>query len=258
MKKIFSLAASATFLFAVIGIASVSASQSEDNLVVTMANSNEKTKMQQVKNKVQHKVRQNSFMRQCMEHGNSENSCEMREEAVAKGTRELRREERRAFVDMIVESKLSCIDEYGKENRIEVRKCFREKVKMGVVNRIKSVRDLRKDCREELPEDTLAKEVNLCALQKHLGQEVTVLDDEDEDEDEDENEEEYEEDEDEDEEEYEEDEENSTFLNSCQENVACSMLTTCEEAEYQLNSCNQQDLDSDDDGIPCESLCTEK
>jgi hypothetical protein len=186
MKKVFSFAASIAFVFAVVGVASVSADRSEDNRVVAIANGTGKTKMQAVKHKVQQNMRHNRFLRQCMEHGNSEDSCEMREEAVVKGTRELRREERRAFVDMIVDSKLSCIDEMGKENRMEVRKCFREKVKMGVVDRIKSIRDFRKDCRDELPEDALAKEVNLCALQKHLGKYVTVLEDEDED-DEDEN-----------------------------------------------------------------------
>ena len=36
----------------------------------------------------------------------------------------------------------------------------------------------------------------------------------------------------------------------------CSEMTSCQEALYKLNFCNQSSLDRDKDGIPCESICS--
>ena len=41
---------------------------------------------------------------------------------------------------------------------------------------------------------------------------------------------------------------------SC-ERKKCSEMSTCQEAFYQLNFCGHVGLDSDKDGIPCESIC---
>ena len=41
---------------------------------------------------------------------------------------------------------------------------------------------------------------------------------------------------------------------NCDCNRTCSAITTCEEAYYQLN-CGCRQRDSDDDGVPCESIC---
>ena len=41
---------------------------------------------------------------------------------------------------------------------------------------------------------------------------------------------------------------------SC-ERKRCTEMTTCQEALHKLNFCNHVGLDSDKDGIPCESIC---
>ena len=40
------------------------------------------------------------------------------------------------------------------------------------------------------------------------------------------------------------------------ESKTCGNMTLCEEAVYKLNTCRHSRLDSDGDGIPCESICT--
>lgn len=35
----------------------------------------------------------------------------------------------------------------------------------------------------------------------------------------------------------------------------CKDMSSCEEAEFYFNECGYKDLDRDNDGIPCESLC---
>ena len=43
---------------------------------------------------------------------------------------------------------------------------------------------------------------------------------------------------------------------SCGEKLHCSEMSSCEEAKYYLTQCGVKPLDSDDDGTPCESLCS--
>jgi len=45
---------------------------------------------------------------------------------------------------------------------------------------------------------------------------------------------------------------------SCEEKRYCKEMTSCEEAIYHLQKCDQKRLDSDKDGVPCESLCVDK
>ena len=42
---------------------------------------------------------------------------------------------------------------------------------------------------------------------------------------------------------------------SCASKKTCSKMISCEEARFHLNVCNNTRLDSDKDGIPCESIC---
>ena len=42
---------------------------------------------------------------------------------------------------------------------------------------------------------------------------------------------------------------------SCNCSKSCTAILTCEEAYYQLNECGCGQRDSDDDGVPCESVC---
>lgn len=42
---------------------------------------------------------------------------------------------------------------------------------------------------------------------------------------------------------------------TCGAKTYCTQMITCEEAKYYLNSCGLTRLDSDSDGIPCESIC---
>jgi micrococcal nuclease len=42
---------------------------------------------------------------------------------------------------------------------------------------------------------------------------------------------------------------------SCEAKTYCTQMISCEEAQYYLNTCGLHRLDSDGDGIPCESLC---
>lgn len=39
-------------------------------------------------------------------------------------------------------------------------------------------------------------------------------------------------------------------------NVSCKRLRSCEEACYKLLVCGQSKRDADNDGIPCENLCS--
>jgi hypothetical protein len=42
---------------------------------------------------------------------------------------------------------------------------------------------------------------------------------------------------------------------SCLPKKTCSEISSCDEARYRLNVCGHEELDPDDDGIPCEELC---
>lgn len=42
---------------------------------------------------------------------------------------------------------------------------------------------------------------------------------------------------------------------SCESKTTCSAMNSCEEATFYLNSCGISRLDSDQDGVPCESIC---
>ena len=42
---------------------------------------------------------------------------------------------------------------------------------------------------------------------------------------------------------------------SCGSKTTCSAMNSCEEATFYLNSCGISQLDSDGDGVPCESIC---
>lgn len=42
---------------------------------------------------------------------------------------------------------------------------------------------------------------------------------------------------------------------SCEAKTYCTQMVSCEEAYYYLNTCELSRLDSDGDGVPCESLC---
>lgn len=42
----------------------------------------------------------------------------------------------------------------------------------------------------------------------------------------------------------------------CDCSKACTKMESCEEAYYQLNSCGCQKRDNDNDGVPCESVCS--
>ena len=41
-------------------------------------------------------------------------------------------------------------------------------------------------------------------------------------------------------------------------NVSCKRLSSCEEACYKLIVCGQSVRDGDNDGIPCENLCSRR
>ncbi|MDD2483066.1 MAG: thermonuclease family protein [Candidatus Shapirobacteria bacterium] len=45
----------------------------------------------------------------------------------------------------------------------------------------------------------------------------------------------------------------SSFICDCSK--ACTKISSCEEAYYQLNTCGCSVRDNDGDGVPCESLC---
>lgn len=47
----------------------------------------------------------------------------------------------------------------------------------------------------------------------------------------------------------------STGNYTCDCSKLCSQITSCDEAYFQLNQCNCTKRDSDNDGVPCESLC---
>ena len=40
--------------------------------------------------------------------------------------------------------------------------------------------------------------------------------------------------------------------------VSCKRLRSCEEACYKLLQCGQRKRDGDNDGIPCENLCSRR
>jgi hypothetical protein len=42
---------------------------------------------------------------------------------------------------------------------------------------------------------------------------------------------------------------------SCDTRQYCSEMTSCDEARWHLQECGLTRLDSDGDGVPCESLC---
>ncbi|MCE2595119.1 DNA/RNA non-specific endonuclease [Motilimonas cestriensis] len=42
---------------------------------------------------------------------------------------------------------------------------------------------------------------------------------------------------------------------SCQDKYYCNQMTSCQEAQFYLNSCGVDRLDNDGDGLACESLC---
>ncbi|MCE0557072.1 DNA/RNA non-specific endonuclease [Motilimonas sp. E26] len=42
---------------------------------------------------------------------------------------------------------------------------------------------------------------------------------------------------------------------SCQDKYYCNEMTSCQEAQFYLNSCGIDRLDNDNDGLACESLC---
>lgn len=48
---------------------------------------------------------------------------------------------------------------------------------------------------------------------------------------------------------------NSNGSYSCDGKSVCAEMSSCEEAEFYLNSCGLTRLDRDKDGIPCESIC---
>ena len=41
-------------------------------------------------------------------------------------------------------------------------------------------------------------------------------------------------------------------------NVSCKRLSSCKEACYKLKVCGQKIRDRDNDGIPCENLCSRR
>jgi hypothetical protein len=41
----------------------------------------------------------------------------------------------------------------------------------------------------------------------------------------------------------------------CAIRKTCNQMASCDEARFQLESCNNRRLDRDGDGIPCESIC---
>ena len=47
----------------------------------------------------------------------------------------------------------------------------------------------------------------------------------------------------------------STQEYSCQVKKTCSTITSCDEAYFYLGSCGFSNLDKNNDGVPCESLC---
>lgn len=47
----------------------------------------------------------------------------------------------------------------------------------------------------------------------------------------------------------------STTTTNCDCSKTCTQIATCDEAYYQLNTCGCSARDTDDDGVPCESLC---
>jgi hypothetical protein len=42
---------------------------------------------------------------------------------------------------------------------------------------------------------------------------------------------------------------------SCSPKKTCGQMRNCDEAKYHLNVCGNKDLDRDNDGSPCETLC---
>ena len=41
----------------------------------------------------------------------------------------------------------------------------------------------------------------------------------------------------------------------CSQKTYCTEMNSCEEARYHLETCGLNRLDSDGDGVPCETLC---
>ncbi len=74
----------------------------------------------------------------------------------------LRKIKRMKFVQMIVDSKKECRNMH-KEDKAALRDCFRGKIKDGIIERTKRIRDTAASCREEKAEN-----VKQCALQKYL------------------------------------------------------------------------------------------
>lgn len=50
-------------------------------------------------------------------------------------------------------------------------------------------------------------------------------------------------------------EEKEVVINSKCQKKTCTQISNCEEAKYLLKECGFQFLDSDKDGVPCESIC---
>ncbi|MFA9500632.1 excalibur calcium-binding domain-containing protein [Mannheimia sp. E30BD] len=44
----------------------------------------------------------------------------------------------------------------------------------------------------------------------------------------------------------------------CEGKRTCSQMDSCEEARFYLTQCGVSNLDRDNDGIPCESICGSK
>lgn len=106
---------------------------------------------------------QSRFMQQCLASGDAEDSCMEREEDMRKDMPKLRKEKRMQFVQMIIEAKRYCRSEHA--DKEHVRLCFRVAVKEGVLEQIRAMRELKKECRAE---GAVGYEITYCALFEYL------------------------------------------------------------------------------------------
>jgi hypothetical protein len=73
---------------------------------------------------------------------------------------------RMKFIRMIIDSKKECKNMHG-ENKKKVKECFRGKIRDGIKERAKRLRDTAKKCKEQ-NSDLSKREIKNCALKKYL------------------------------------------------------------------------------------------
>jgi len=162
MKKYLSLLVGCTLAFALVGFSPLPVHAEENADGSAMSSDDKKPGMhmkhtikqgkkiaQKTKKQMKNKKRKNAFLQRCEDSGKSEDKCMAKLETAKGEIKAIRKKKRKAFVGMIVSSKLNCIKQHGKENRGEIRKCFRQAVKTGIVDLIMKKREYKKQCKED-------------------------------------------------------------------------------------------------------------